>query len=114
MLVSLHESSTELTVSIPEGYSPELVDVESTGGYVYVYGMAENIRVRTYTGEIHLESGNAAGKFNIKGNTAVGRIEVDGMEAGQKTVDGIEYYRSAQSEKTIELRSSRGNINIKG
>lgn len=111
-LVTLHESRTELTVSIPKDYSPEILTVESRGGYVFITGLVENIEVKTYTGNINFDSRDTPGELNIKASTENGSIEVEGSRAGQKTSKGTEYYRNAQSEKTAELSTSRGNINI--
>lgn len=112
-LTTIHNSHTEIVVSIPQEYSPEIVTIESTGGYIYITGVAENVRVKTYTGNIYLDSDNSVGDYNIKVNTKSGCIDVDGIEAGQKTSEGTEYYLNTQSEKTIEFCSSRGNISIK-
>lgn len=111
-LTTLHESRTEVTVSLPDRYTPGIVTLESTGGFIYITGLVENIQAKTYTGSINLDTKNTAGGLNIKANTESGVIEVNGTQTGQKTNQGIEYHQSAQTGKTIELRSSRGNINI--
>src|SRR5690606_34528353 len=54
-LSSLHESRTELTVSIPKDYTPEFVELESRGGFIFIDEPVQNIRAKTYTGEIYLD-----------------------------------------------------------
>lgn len=112
-LSSLHESRTELVVSLPAKYSPQVITISTTGGFVYIEGLAENINVKTYTGSIFLDSRSKADKINIAGQTANnGIIQVDGKKAGRLTNNGVEYFRNIQAEKTIELHSSRGSIYI--
>jgi Predicted membrane protein len=111
-LITLHESRTELAISIPEGYSPDIINVESTGGFVYITGLAENINVKTYSGSIFFNSKGMEGSYNIEGITESGAIDVNGTAAGQKTGRGFEYYKNTQSNKTINIQSSRGSINI--
>lgn len=112
-LATLHESRTELIVSIPENYSPEVINVETTGGFVNITGLDENINVKTYTGSVFLKSQGSADNYNIIGDTGSNSlIEVDGKNAGQETNKGKEYYRNVQAKKTIEIHSSSGNISI--
>lgn len=112
-LVKLHESITELTVSIPRGYSPEIIMLESTGGDVSISGLAENIEVKTMNGDILFNPEGVTDSYNIRANTGSGTIVVGGVPAGQKGTEGIEYYRDAKAAKTVKLNSSGGRIVIK-
>ena len=111
-LSSLHESRTELTVSIPKDYTPEFVELESRGGFIFIDEPVQNIRAKTYTGEIYLDLKEFEENCNLKANTENGIIEMRGSQVGKKTEKGTEYYLDKQSGNTIELYSSRGNISI--
>jgi hypothetical protein len=108
-LVKLHESRTELIITLPMGFNPQIVTLESTGGHVQILDSGENIYAKTYTGAILLSTPQ---DVNIKAATELGTIEVGGTESGQKTSGGLEYYNNTQSDRTVELQSSRGNIEI--
>jgi hypothetical protein len=112
-LSTLHESRTELAISLPEGCNPEVLTLESKGGFVFIENLVENIVVKTYTGGISLDTREVQDKYNVMASTENGYIEVGGSQAGQKTGMGTEYYLDVKSDKTIELKSSRGNIIIK-
>ena len=111
-LVKLHESVTELTVSIPRGYSPEIITLESTGGDVSVSGLVENIEVKTMDGDILFNPEGVTDSYNIRANTNSGMIVVGGVPSGQKGTEGTEYYRNVQAAKTVKLNSSGGRIVI--
>ncbi|HBM81396.1 MAG TPA: hypothetical protein DD426_11285, partial [Clostridiaceae bacterium] len=97
----------------PEKYSPYDIDVKTTGGFVYIDGLAENINVNTYTGNIFIIPHGLAGNFNIKANTGDSSfIKVSGKKEGKKTNEGVGYYKNMQSKKTLNIKSSRGIINI--
>jgi uncharacterized membrane protein len=111
-LSKLHESRTEVVVSIPEGYSPDVITLDSTGGYILIDGIEENVKARTYNGGISLTSSGTNDSRNIKASTINGRILAGGVRTGQRTDRGIEFYQNTKSNKTIELTSSNGNISI--
>lgn len=108
-LVKLHESRTELVVSVPEGYSPKLVTLESTGGFITVSDTGCSVYAKTYTGNIALdtEGKNVA----VRAFTERGSILKDGRPAGTGT-DGAAEYRDSGAGAGIELYSSMGNIAI--
>jgi len=112
-LASIHECRTELTISLPDGYLPGLVTLESTGGFIAADRLTDNMQVKTYTGNITLDFKNTANRYDIEASTENGVIEVDGVQAGQKTKEGVEYYSGATSGKAIVIGSSRGNIAIR-
>lgn len=109
-LVSMHESVTLLTLSLPESYSPGMISLESTGGVVTIENVAENIQVKTFTGDIRFASPETAGGYNIKAVTKSGIVELDGKATGQQTPEGREFYLNTRAGKTIELHSSSGHI----
>lgn len=111
-LVKLHESVTELTVSIPRGYSPEIITLESTGGDVSISGLVENIEVKTMDGDILFNPERVTDSYNIKANTGSGTIVVGGVPSAQKGAEGIEYYKNVNAAKTVTLNSSGGRIVI--
>lgn len=112
-LVSLHESPTELEISIPMGLDAEIISVESKGGHIVISNVIENISAKTLNGNITLETKGLTESFNLKANTINGKLMVDGNLVGQKVNKGTEYYKNIQAEKTIELVSSNGNVNVK-
>jgi hypothetical protein len=106
-----HESLTELQIRLPEGYDPEMIKVGSTGGHVFITGIASNIQVDTMNGRIELVPVNAK-SANIIAKTNQGNIYSNGKPAGQKTDKGTEYISAAASDRNIELTSTNGNIYI--
>lgn len=51
-LVSLHESKTELTITLPKGYRADSISLQSVGGNVFTSGKIENLRIKTLTGKV--------------------------------------------------------------
>jgi uncharacterized membrane protein len=116
-LVKLHESFTELSISLPERYHPEMISLETTGGPIEISGLAENLTAQTLNREIKFDSTGIVSNFGLKANTKAGQILVNGVSAGQQVSEGIEYYRKTRTTKTpgqvmVELGSTYGNINI--
>lgn len=111
-LVSLHENRTYVTVYLPENINVDLIAVESRGGFVYISDILQNIDVKTYTGSIHLDNSKTEEPYNINAKTKSGRIEADWIPDKDKENSEISYRRQ-NADKTIELFSSRGNIEIK-
>jgi len=111
-LITMHESMTELLVSIPRGLDPDIITLETKGGHIYITGLAENIRVVTFSNSINLSMKGVDENVNIKASTWSGDILMNGTKTGQKTTEGTEYYRDTDAAKTIELKSSNGNIHL--
>ncbi len=111
-LVKLHENVAELTVSIPKGYSPEFMTLESTGGDISISGLVENIKVKTMDGDILFNPEGVTESYNVRANTGSGTIVVAGAPSGQKGAEGMEYYKNVKAAKTVELNSSGGRIVI--
>lgn len=108
-LVKIHESITELTVSLPEKFDPEIFTIESSGGQINIKSTGRSVEVKTYTGKILF---NRDSINNLKATAKNGSIEVAGSPAGQKTNKGIEYYNKIGAGKTAVLESARGDIVI--
>lgn len=51
-LVSLHESMTELSITLPKGYKADSITLQSVGGNIYVSGEIENLKTKTLTGKV--------------------------------------------------------------
>lgn len=111
-LVMLHESRTELVVSLPRNFNPGTLSIESTGGSIFLSGLAGSIEAKTLNGSIDYSSGGVTENINIKANSRGGKIFASGIEAGQKIGEGIEYIRGNQGEKIVKLNSINGSINI--
>jgi uncharacterized membrane protein len=135
-LAKIHQSATEVALLIPEGTdlgSIAGIALESTGGYIYLEDIVENVQVKTYTGNIFVQTS----KMNLKNNTGSNSKEQTvvsisaSTQAGYITVDGkqIEPNNNQKSEysaslpegehsinlpvsKSIEITSTRGNIQI--
>lgn len=52
-LVSLHESQTELIVSLPKGFNADSITVRSTGGNMFIQKTIKNLDVKTSNGKIN-------------------------------------------------------------
>lgn len=111
-LVSMHENRTDVTVSLPEGFEPAELKLESRGGFVNIDGTDFNVQVKTYTGNIYLESNGSTNPFGLEASTSTGIILEGGKAAGTKSSNGLEYKVVAQNGSSIELETFRGNIFI--
>lgn len=111
-LLSLHEGLTEVEISLPQGFNPYSLTIKSTGGHIFIQSYTENIEASTMNGSIRFAPGNEPADYDLKAKTKKGVILVGGVQTGTKAYDGYEYYRNAQSGKTVSLRSSSGNIAI--
>ena len=111
-LITMHESMTELLVSIPRGLDPDIITLETRGGHIYITGLAENIRAVTFSNSIKLSMEGVNENVNIKASTWSGDILMNGTKHGQETTEGTEYYRDTDAAKTIEIKSSNGNIHL--
>lgn len=110
--ISLHENSSEIIISLPEGFAPEALEFVSRGGFVYIDSASFNITVKTYTGNIYLEPGSGAKPAAITAATSTGIIQSAGANVGVKTADGQEYKISTQDSNSIILETIRGSIFI--
>lgn len=111
-LASMHEGMTEVAISLPKGYNPETITLETNGGHIYISGIAANIRAKTYSNSISLKAPNLLKDLNVKAFTRTGDIIVEGVKAGTKTNDGTEYNKNVNASKTADLSSSNGSIHI--
>ncbi|HHV97411.1 MAG TPA: DUF1700 domain-containing protein [Clostridiaceae bacterium] len=127
-LVKIHQSATEVTLLIPKGIELDTVVLESTGGYIYLENVVENVRVKTFTGNIFVqtseenlksETGNDfrdKAAVSISANTQAGYITVNGKQIERSSNQKSEYSNNLSAgksaDKLIELTSSRGNIRI--
>ncbi len=110
-LVSLHESRTDVTVYLPDDLNVDLIEIGSRGGYVYISDILQNIGVETYTGGIYLDISHIKEPYSINAKTESGRIEADWIPDKYKGNSEISYSQQ-NAEKTIDLFSTRGNIEI--
>ncbi len=114
-LVTMHENRAELTVTLPEGYQPEDVNLESRGGFIYIENIDIPAEVKTYTGSIYLENLNkpaASGQGSVSTRTLSGVIQAGGKNVGTRTANGIEYELQTESTANIVLETERGNVYI--
>jgi len=68
-LISLHESRTGLLITLPKGFNPDSAALESTGGHIFISGLAMNIEAKTLNGSINYNSAGTAGSCDLKANT---------------------------------------------
>jgi len=116
--VSLHENSAEVVITLPEGLAleglaPEALQLESRGGFVYIENTDFNVEVKTYTGNIYLESDTGTKPAGIEASTATGMIQAGGTNAGIRTANGLEYNVAVQDGSSMKLETTRGSIFIK-
>lgn len=113
-LVSLHENCAELTVSLPAGFDPGRLSLESRGGTIWVESGSFPADIKTHTGTIRLaiRTGGASGGIHpaITAKTAKGAIFAGDKAPGVKTRYGTEYELPSESPVIIRLESERGNI----
>lgn len=112
-LVCLHESRTQVTVTLPKDYDPKEILLETMGGFITIDSVDAAIKAKTYTGILEAEVSDLAKSPNLKVGTETGIITVGGDIAGQRTTTGLEYFNDRGAIHSIELTSSRGNISIK-
>ncbi len=110
-LVSLHENRTDVVVTLPAGFEPAELKLESRGGFIYIETGDFNTKVKTYTGSIYVEKGTAM-TAGVKAGTSTGIIQAAGKDAGTKTAGGIKYEAVVNGGKAIEIETSRGSIFI--
>lgn len=113
-LVSMHENRAELTVTLPAGYRPDKVVLESRGGFLYIENTLVPVEAKTYTGSIYIDTyGNlsaASGSGSVSARTSSGIIQSDGKNIGIKTASGTDLEILTGNESKIILETVRGNI----
>ena len=109
-LISLHENKTYVTISLPEGFEPDNLNLESRGGFVHIESTDYNALVKTYTGNIYLEPGSDAFPYNLKAMTSTGLIQKNGKSVGTKSQNALKYNMSSNNGSSLELETSRGSI----
>lgn len=117
-MVSMHENNTDVVLTLPQGFAPQALKLESRGGFIYIGTGDYSTQIKTYTGSIYVEK-NAAMDAGIKAATSTGVIQANGKDVGTKTTDGIRYEAgsityaaSANTIKAIEIETSQGSIFI--
>lgn len=112
-LISLHESVTEVNITVPENFSPKSINLQSTGGYITTEGFTSGLQVNTYTGNIIFTgAGNGQGKYGLRASTGTGTITVNNKQAGQKSSQNTLYSNNINGNSNIVLLTSRGSIFI--
>lgn len=112
-LVSLHENRAELTVSLPPGFDPDRLSLESRGGTIWVESGSFPADIKTHTGTIRLtlrEGASGGIPPAVTAKTTKGAIYAGDKAAGTKTGYGTEYELPSESPVIIRLESERGNI----
>ncbi len=111
-LISLHENSAELTISLPADFKPNDLKLESRGGFIYIDSTEYPVEAKTYTGAIYVDSFADKESAAVKARTSAGFVQAAGEKAGTKTTDGTVYQSHVQSEALIQIETARGNIFI--
>jgi hypothetical protein len=109
-LISIHESQTELSISLPKGFKADSISLQSTGGNMFISNITENLDAKTLTGEIQYATGTL--KSSIVARTKSGKILVDGAQAGKSINGWKEYDNGANKGNRVELTSTSGSIVI--
>ncbi len=107
LLASLHESLTEVTVSLPAEYEPDTVVIETTGGHVRADGIRKGLKITTLNGNINVTLPEDSGLSAFSKN---GSIFVAGNETGLKTPKGIELRYDGKGE--TQLATTNGSISV--
>jgi uncharacterized membrane protein len=110
-LISIHESETELSISLPKGYNAESISLQSIGGHIFVSSITGNLEAKTLTGEIEYRAGNS--KSSIIARTGSGKILVNGTQTGKSANGWMEYDNGVSVSNKIKLTSTSGSIIIK-
>jgi uncharacterized membrane protein len=109
-LISIHDSQTELTISLPKGYKADSISLQSTGGYIFISNITGNIEAKTLTGKIQYNMGTS--KAGILARTGSGNILVSGTKAGKKLDGWKEYNNGINGDNKIIMTSTSGSIVI--
>jgi len=113
-LVSLHENRAGLVISLPPGYDPDKVSLESRGGTISIESSAFPVDAKTYTGRINLAVPADADPDSIRpailARTAKGTVFLRDKATGARTPHGAEYEGPSPGGIAIRLESERGDI----
>lgn len=113
-LVTMHENRAELTVTLPAGYNPDKVALESRGGFLYIENTLVPVEAKTYTGSIFISAAGkataAGGSGSVSARTSTGLIQAEGKNVGIRTANGTEYEHKTENSESIVLETERGNI----
>ncbi len=109
--VSLHESRTEVTLYLPQNYDAKGIELESKGGFVFITNVIQNIKVKTYTGNIFLDISKSGIPFILDAKTEAGELEADGVYHDGKYYKELSIHQQNAS-KSLNIMSTRGNIVI--
>lgn len=112
-LLSLHEGCTELAISLPESFMPDAINLESTGGHIFIYDSKYSLDAKTTNGSINLVGTVGGDGCNINASTKTGRIFIDSVQTFEKAGEGTEYHKDMESKFNINVSSINGNINIR-
>ncbi|MFL0267224.1 HAAS signaling domain-containing protein [Candidatus Clostridium radicumherbarum] len=109
-LISLHDSQTELNITLPKGFKNDSILLQSTGGNILISNISGNVVAKTLTGEIQYNSGTL--KNSITAHTGSGYIAVIDSATGKK-VNGLkEYFNGVNTTSKISLTSTSGSVII--
>lgn len=112
-VLSLHEGRTQILVSLPKGFSPDSISLESTGGHMFISSAVGNIEAKTFSGNIEYSTGSSTDSYDLQASTINGKLVVKGADVTEKKIGGeVEYYKDTASSEKIELTSTNGSINI--
>ncbi|MGE5614668.1 MAG: HAAS signaling domain-containing protein [Bacillota bacterium] len=112
-LVSMHENKAALTITLPDSFKAENINLESRGGFIRISGSPGDISAGTYTGSIYVKFGPGAKPESVKARTTKGIIMAGGRDAGQKTTNGTvydEYRPDMQNGIDFIIETERGSI----
>lgn len=109
-LISIHESQTELSISLPKGFKADSISLQSTGGNMFISNIAGNLEAKTLTGKIQYSRGIL--KNSIVARAKSGKIFVDGVQAGKRVNGWKEYDNGVNVDNKVLLTSTNGNIVI--
>lgn len=110
-LISIHDSQTELNITLPKGFKTDLITLQSTGGNIFISNIAGNIEAKTLTGEIQYNIG--ALNSSITAHTGSGNIIVSDAKTGKSIKALKDYNNGVNSASKINLTSTSGSIIIK-
>ncbi|HOV62453.1 MAG TPA: DUF1700 domain-containing protein [Spirochaetia bacterium] len=109
-LASLHESLTEVLVTLPHWYKPEALTIESTGGHIILDGIGCGVHAKTLNGNIVVKLPEDL--VGIRAFSKNGSITVGGKDAGMKSDTGTEFLRGEESGNCMNLVTTNGTITV--
>lgn len=109
-LASLHESLTEVLVTLPHWYKPETLTIESTGGHIILDGIGCGVHAKTLNGNIVVKLPEDV--VGIRAFSKNGSITVDGKNAGMKSDTGTEFLRGEESGSCMNLATTNGTVTV--